>query len=202
MLTRTTRAPRPHTMSPTCSECNTFSICVWHQEARDTASLPTWPPSPKRPFSVTRLPSHLLLVGLLPQLERALPSLTCRAVIGWRAVGGWKRSSFIQQMLCAHVSPQGLSAEQDRHCLAFVESVITKVTSKLENIHTMKEEQVFRKYLMGETSPLRLPLTTGKTRKPLRRAYSFPGSLCGWPLLKPVLGQQMRCHKCWGSQSH
>lgn len=43
----------------------------------------------------------------------------------------------------ARVSPQGLSAEQDRHCLAFVESGITKVTSKLEGINTMKERNRF-----------------------------------------------------------
>lgn len=59
----------------------------------------------------------------------------------------------------ARVSPQGLSAEQDRHCLTFVESGITKVTSKLRgHKYHEGEEQVFRKYLMGETSPSRLPL--------------------------------------------
>lgn len=95
---------------------------------------------------------------------------------------------------------QGLSAEQDRHCLAFVESGITEVTSKLEGINTVKERNgFFRKYLMGETSSSRLPLTTGKTRTLLRRdtaslVLSANGLLpeaSSWPTneMSQVLGQ-------------
>lgn len=119
---------------------------------------------------VTLPPLHLLVVGLVPQLEWALLSLMCRSVIGWRVVGRWKRCSFIQQILSVHVSTSGTECwtRQTLSCLCGIRHYRGHFKIRGHK-YCEGEEQVFRKYLMGETSSSRLPLTTGKTRTQLRR---------------------------------